>query len=54
MDLAQQLWERTGGNPKLLELALGSLSGLPDSAIANFIATLARKGDIRDYLLTNI
>ena len=53
-ELAHQLWEHTGGNPKLLELAAGSLVGLPESAAGNFIASLVRKSDIRDYLMTNI
>ncbi len=52
--LRHQLWEHTEGNPKLLELAAGALAGLPDSAAENFIASLVRRGDIRDYLMTNI
>ena len=53
-DLVKKLWERTEGNPKLLELGASALSSMRDSMYESFIANLARKGDIRDYLMTNI
>ena len=53
-ELVQQLWQHTEGNPKLLELSAGSLAGLSAEAAATFIATLVRRGDIRDYLMRNI
>ena len=53
-DLVKKLWERTEGNPKLLELGASALSSLRESMYESFIANLARKGDIRDYLMTNI
>ncbi len=49
-----ELWKHTEGNPKLLELAAGSLLGLPAGAAENFITSLVRRSDIRDYLMTNI
>ena len=53
-ELLRQLWERTDGNPKLIELSLGTLRDAPADDAAHFITTLARKSDIRDYLLTNV
>ncbi|HSD83460.1 MAG TPA: protein kinase, partial [Anaerolineae bacterium] len=49
-----QLWQQTEGNPKLLELSAGALTDLPDEAAAQFIASLLRRSDIRDYLMRNI
>ncbi len=53
-ELVQQLWQHTEGNPKLLELSASNLAGLSAEAAATFIATLVRRGDIRDYLMRNI
>ncbi|HTP09237.1 MAG TPA: protein kinase, partial [Anaerolineae bacterium] len=53
-DLSRQLWQHTDGNPKLLELSASALAGLAGEAAATFVATLARRGDIRDYLMRNI
>jgi tetratricopeptide (TPR) repeat protein len=49
-----QLWQQTEGNPKLLELSAGALRDLSGAAAGNFINSLLRRGDIRDYLLHNI
>ncbi len=53
-DRLAQLWQQTEGNPKLLELSAGALADLPDEAAGNFIGSLLRRGDIRDYLMRNI
>jgi serine/threonine protein kinase/tetratricopeptide (TPR) repeat protein len=53
-ELVQQLWQHTEGNPKLLELSASNLVGLSAEAAATFIASLVRRGDIRDYLMRNI
>jgi serine/threonine protein kinase/tetratricopeptide (TPR) repeat protein len=53
-ELLHQLWERTEGNPKLIELSLGTLRAAAPDTAAHFISTLVRKSDIRDYLLTNV
>jgi tetratricopeptide (TPR) repeat protein/tRNA A-37 threonylcarbamoyl transferase component Bud32 len=53
-DQLQQLWQRTEGNPKLLELSAGALRDLTGEAADNFISGLLRRGDIRDYVLHNI
>jgi tetratricopeptide (TPR) repeat protein len=49
-----QLWQQTEGNPKLLELSAGALVDLSDEAAGDFIGSLLRRGDIRDYLMHNI
>ena len=48
-----QLWERTEGNAKLLELSAAALAATP-SSLDSFFQALARKGDVRDYVMTNI
>ena len=53
-DLIRQVWARTEGNPKLLELSLSALTTMPPANQENFVASLARKGDIRDYVMNNI
>ncbi len=53
-DLIKQLWARTEGNPKLLELSVSALTTMRPSNQANFVASLARKGDIRDYVMNNV
>jgi tetratricopeptide (TPR) repeat protein/tRNA A-37 threonylcarbamoyl transferase component Bud32 len=50
----QQLWRHTAGNPMLLELSAGALVDVSAEAAGNFVNTLLRRGDIRDYLLHNI
>jgi serine/threonine protein kinase/tetratricopeptide (TPR) repeat protein len=52
--LVKKLWGRAEGNPKLLELSVSALSSMRAGAQETFIANLARKGDIRDYVMTNI
>ncbi len=49
-----QWWEQTEGNPKLLELTEGALAVLSGEAAGNFIGSLLRRSDIRDYLMHNI
>jgi tetratricopeptide (TPR) repeat protein len=49
-----QLWQRTEGNPKLLELSAGALADQSDEAASNFVGSLLRRGAIRDYLMHNI
>jgi serine/threonine protein kinase/tetratricopeptide (TPR) repeat protein len=53
-ELITALWQHTAGNPKLLELSAAALAGLPVESAESFIASLVRKGDIRDYLMRNI
>ncbi len=54
--LLRRLWERTEGNAKLLELSASALAALGDDAPAmeGFVDAMARRGDVRDYLMTNI
>ena len=52
--LIRKLWQRTEGNPKLLELSVAALTGRHDVTQENFVVSLARKGDIRDYVMNNI
>ena len=49
------LWQRTEGNAKLLELSLSALAAQSGHAsdIESFVSSLARRGDIRDYLMAN-
>jgi serine/threonine protein kinase/ATP/maltotriose-dependent transcriptional regulator MalT len=54
LNLVAALWQHTAGNLKLLELSAVALAGLPVESAADFIASLVRKGDIRDYLMRNI
>ncbi len=53
-DLIKQLWARTEGNPKLLELSVSTLATMRQSNQENFVSSLARKGDIRDYVMNNV
>jgi hypothetical protein len=53
-ELVAALWQHTAGNPKLLELSAVALAGMPVESAENFIASLVRQGDIRDYLMRNI
>lgn len=53
-ELSRQLWQHTEGNPKLLELSASALAGLSGDTAAAFIASLVKRGDIRDYLMRNI
>jgi tetratricopeptide (TPR) repeat protein len=52
-DLVQQLWERTEGNPKLLELSVSALTdmGANQAAMEHL---LGRRGDVRDYLMHEV
>ncbi len=54
LELVAALWQHTAGNPKLLELSAVALAGMPVESAENFIASLVRQGDIRDYLMHNI
>ena len=53
-ELSTALWQHTAGNLKLLELSAVTLAGMPVEAAEDFIASLVRKSDIRDYLMRNI
>ncbi|MBI5567217.1 MAG: protein kinase [Chloroflexi bacterium] len=53
-DLIKQLWTRTEGNPKLLELSVSALTTMRPSNQEHFVSSLARKGDIRDYVMNNV
>lgn len=53
-NLIKQLWARIEGNPRLLELSLSALATMQPSNQENFVASLARKSDIRDYLMNNV
>jgi len=53
-DLIRQLWSRTEGNPKLLELSVSALATMRPSNQDSFVSSLARKGDIRDYVMNNV
>jgi tetratricopeptide (TPR) repeat protein len=54
--LLQRLWDRTEGNPQLLDLSVSALAAMDGNlaAMEDFIEAMARRGDIRDYLMTNI
>jgi serine/threonine protein kinase/tetratricopeptide (TPR) repeat protein len=51
-----RLWERTEGNPKLLELSVAAIEPIIDDPVAvdKFVDAMSRKGDVRDYLMSNI
>jgi serine/threonine protein kinase/tetratricopeptide (TPR) repeat protein len=51
-----RLWERTEGNPKLLELSVAAIEPLINepAAVDKFVEAMSRKGDVRDYLMSNI
>jgi tetratricopeptide (TPR) repeat protein len=54
--LLEQLWERTEGNPKLLQLGVAALATMAGNraAMDRFIGAMARRGDLRDYLMAEI
>ncbi|HZY43130.1 MAG TPA: serine/threonine-protein kinase, partial [Anaerolineae bacterium] len=54
--VVRRLWERTEGNPKLLELSVSAIEPLvgESAAVDRFVEAMSRKGDVRDYLMSNI
>ncbi len=54
--LLEQLWRRTEGNPKLLELGVAALAAMARNraAMDRFIGAMAKRGDMRDYLMAEI
>jgi ATP/maltotriose-dependent transcriptional regulator MalT/predicted Ser/Thr protein kinase len=54
--IVRRLWERTEGNAKLLELSVSAIDPLAGEAAAvdRFVEAMSRKGDVRDYLMSNI
>jgi len=54
--LVSRLWQRTEGNAKLMELGASALEAVADDpdAVESFFEAMGRRGDVRDYLMTNI
>ncbi len=54
--IVRRLWERTEGNAKLLELSVSAIEPLAAEAAAvdRFVEAKSRKGDVREYLKSNI
>lgn len=54
--LMQRLWERTEGNPELLKLSVSVLTSRDgnQARMERFVETIARKGDVRDYVMSEI
>ena len=54
--LVLRLWQRTEGNAKLIELGASALAAVGDhpAAVESFFDAMGRRGDVRDYLMTNI
>ncbi|HET7377553.1 MAG TPA: tetratricopeptide repeat protein, partial [Anaerolineae bacterium] len=54
--IVRRLWERTEGNAKLLELSVAAIEPVAGDAAAvdKFVEAMSRKGDVRDYLMSNI
>ncbi len=55
-DLIDRLRARTEGNAKLLELSASALATLGDdpATVNGFVEGMVRRGDVRDYLMTNM
>ncbi len=54
--IMRRLWERTEGNAKLLELSVAAIEPVMDDPVAvdRLVEAMSRKGDVRDYLMSNI
>ncbi|HET7090978.1 MAG TPA: protein kinase, partial [Anaerolineae bacterium] len=54
--LVLRLWQRTEGNAKLMELGASALAAVGDqpAAVESFFEAMGRRGDVREYLMTDI